>query len=102
MKAANVGFNNGSTFARGVVFIAVLNLALPNAAPPVSAQTAVPKFKVDAERVDWLLSGDVRLEGKAHVQTPQLDARAQSIAVDFKNNRIFQVRAQKNVVFKLD
>jgi len=69
---------------------------------PLCAQVPAPKFKVSAQRVDRQPNGNVRLEGKAHIQTPEVDVKAQSIALDITGNQVTQVRAQNQVAFKLD
>ncbi|HVF09673.1 MAG TPA: hypothetical protein VNA16_02665 [Abditibacteriaceae bacterium] len=96
MKAASVRAHHARFIVRACTLLAVLHLA-----PPLGAQTSNSRFTYEAEKQVARPNG-VRLEGKAHIHSPEIDVRAHTIVVDVAGNQITQVRAQGKVGFKLN
>jgi hypothetical protein len=83
-----------------VLALGALLLSLPFV-QAASAQTpAAGTFNYKADKIALTPKG-VRLDGNAQITSPQLEVRAVTIAFDFLNNQITQVRARTNVRIKV-
>jgi len=63
--------------------------------------TGGPRAEFGADK-QILRPNGVRLEGNAFIRRPELDARADAVALDYTEKNITQVRAVGNVYFRVD
>ena len=87
-----------------VLMIVVASALISQSSQTARAQTAKPAtsgFDFGAKKVTARTNG-VRLDGNAFIKSPQLDARANTVAFDFAGRAVTNVRAQGAVNLKVN
>lgn len=95
-------FRRFSRLSVSVLAPCALLFAFHFATCPASAQAGNSggTFNYKADKISLRPTG-VRLDGNAQITSPQLEVRAATIAFDFENNQITEVRARTRVNIKV-
>ena len=83
------------------VFVAGALITRATEAQTATAKPAASGFDFGAKKVTARTNG-VRLDGNAFIKSPQLDARANTVAFDFAGRAVTSVRAQGAVNLKVN